>query len=90
MIEVGRYSNVPRNQRFCNKCNSGSIGDEIHFLINCDKFLNDRKTFFELVENNVQNFSNLNDEQKFIYLLTSENIPVLNAIGKYILKNICN
>ena len=46
MIEVGRYSNVPRNQRFCNKCNSGSIGDEIHFLINCDKFLNDRKTFF--------------------------------------------
>ena len=48
------------------------------------------KRFFELVENNVQNFSNLNDEQKFIYLLTSENIPVLNAIGKYILKNICN
>ena len=69
---------------------AAKYADEIHFLINCDKFSNDRKSFFELVENNVQNFSNLNDEQKFIYLLTSENIPVLNAIGKYILKNICN
>ena len=90
MIEVGRYSNIPRNQRFCNKCNSGSIGDEIHFLINCEKFLNDRKSVYDLVESNVQNFTNLNDDQKFLYLLTSENIPVLNAVGKFILNNICN
>ena len=60
------------------------------FLIDCEKFLNDRKSVYDIVESNVQKFTNLNNEQKFLYLLTSENIPVLNAVGKFILNNICN
>lgn len=34
-IEKGRYSNVPRNQRFCNMCNANVIGDEFHFVFEC-------------------------------------------------------
>jgi hypothetical protein len=32
MIEVGRYSGITWSERICNKCNSGLLGDEIHFF----------------------------------------------------------
>jgi len=38
----------------------------------------------------VHNFTFLNDVQKFIYLLCSENTAILNAIGKFITNYICN
>ncbi len=31
-IEVGRYNKTPRNERFCKKCNTGEIEDEMHFF----------------------------------------------------------
>ena len=36
-VEVGRYGKgrVPREQRICNKCDSGEIGDEFHFILTC-------------------------------------------------------
>ena len=36
-IEDGRYSRnyVPREQRICNKCDSGLVGDEFHFILVC-------------------------------------------------------
>ena len=35
-VELGRYHNLPRNERICTLCNEG-IEDEIHFLFMCDK-----------------------------------------------------
>ena len=34
-IELGRYVNIPRIERTCQLCNSGSVGDEFHFLLQC-------------------------------------------------------
>ena len=34
-IEFGRYTNIPRFQRKCTKCNLNRIGDEFHFLFEC-------------------------------------------------------
>ena len=34
-IEIGRWRNIPRNDRECNKCRSGLIGDEYHYLFVC-------------------------------------------------------
>ena len=31
-IEVGRYNKTPRNERFCKKCNTREIEDEMHFF----------------------------------------------------------
>ena len=39
-IEQGRYKNIPRHLRHCNLCNSNTIGDEFHFLLECP-ILND-------------------------------------------------
>ena len=34
---------VPYNQRLCTLC--GTLGDEYHFLLICDKYVNDRKIY---------------------------------------------
>ena len=36
-IEAGRYGlrYAAREERICTKCNSGSIGDEFHFILTC-------------------------------------------------------
>ncbi|CAG2224647.1 unnamed protein product [Mytilus edulis] len=41
-IEQGRYRNIPPNLRICKLCNSGSIEDETHFLIYCDRYTDAR------------------------------------------------
>ena len=37
-LEHGRYTNLHRNERICNNCNTGAIENEYHFLLICPKF----------------------------------------------------
>ena len=37
-IEKGRWDNIERNQRTFNLCNREALGDEYHFLLECDYF----------------------------------------------------
>ena len=34
-VEVGRWRNIPYENRFCCLCNSNEIGDEYHYLFVC-------------------------------------------------------
>ena len=34
-IETGRWRNIPIANRLCSKCTTGKIGDEFHYLFNC-------------------------------------------------------
>ena len=86
-IEVGRFSNIPRNERICKKCSSGCVEDEIHFLTNCENFKSDRDALFDFVCQRIPNFSILDNQHKFIYLLNCEDNQVLNAVGKFIKVN---
>jgi hypothetical protein len=51
-IEVGRYNKTPRNERFCKKCNTDEIEDEMHFLLLCNHFETERKNILVAGENN--------------------------------------
>lgn len=35
-IEVGRWNNLQRHERICNLCNNNQIGDEYHYLLECN------------------------------------------------------
>ena len=37
-IELGRYQNIPRDQRLCKQCTQNHIENELHFIIYCPKF----------------------------------------------------
>ena len=44
-IEKGRYFNIDRNERLCTLCDTNVIGDEFHYLFECDYFNADRKKY---------------------------------------------
>jgi hypothetical protein len=44
--------------------------------------------FYDVLEKAVPNFSTLNDEQKYMYILSSEELSILNLVAKFIKENI--
>lgn len=44
-IETGRWHNIEKHLRKCTMCDSNSIGDEFHYILECTYFVNDRKMF---------------------------------------------
>ncbi len=47
-IETGRYERLPVEQRVCEGCDSDNVEDEMHFLISCNAFTQERTKFFTL------------------------------------------
>lgn len=56
-IETGRHSRpvIPAVNRVCTLCNDGSIEDEIHVVINCPAYQQQR----EILQNNILTYSSL-------------------------------
>ena len=72
MIETGRYSQTPHNDRFCPVCNSGIIEDEFHFLLHCSnptKFCD---------------FNQLSCTELIIKLMNSHNFSVNSHLLKFV------
>ena len=75
-IETGRYYGIPRHERLCKLCKTDKIEDELHFLFNCEAYVNVRNELYhELPE--ILNY--ILDVDLFRYLNEKPNI-----FGKYI------
>ena len=46
-IESGRWQNVDRNMRICNLCDKKEIGDEFHYILECNYFNNIRNKYID-------------------------------------------
>ena len=66
--------------RICSHCNSGAVGDEMHFLLFCDKFHCERQAMLEVINEECANFSRLLDWDKFIWLMNNENPRILSSL----------
>ena len=86
MIEEGRRKTpkIPRENRTCKMC-LGMIEDEPHFLTNCVLY-GSRIKLFQNFEVLYPNFHTLNNDQKFIYLMSQENSDITTALAKAILE----
>ena len=77
-IETGRWRNIPRDERKCDICNEGYIGDEFHFLFECN-VLNDLRTQY------LYNYYYRNPStSKLKILFNKENKELLIKLCKYI------
>ncbi len=74
IIETGRYERLPVEQRVCEVCDSDNVEDEMHFLISCNAFIQERTKLFTHVSQFVSNFNELSLEDKFIVLMSNPNI----------------
>ena len=88
LIETGRYHSIPRHERICKNCTRNVVEDEIHFLIQCDKFSQEREKLLKLVYSKVNKFSDLSEKEKFYWILNCEDDKVLNALGKFLHENL--
>jgi hypothetical protein len=76
-IETGRHSNIARQERKCRVCNTNDIEDEYHFILICPQYELLRKTYIKRC------YYNKPSMYKFIDLLKSSNIQVLNKLAIY-------
>ncbi len=84
-IEVGRYKNIPRENRLCNFCPLNEIEDEKHFIF-CPLYENLRKDLFDNLDQ-LDNFTwrrCTNEMEKFLFLVQPCNKEVTLLVCKYL------
>ena len=62
MIEVGRFRNIPVQNRICQLCNR-SIEDEYHLVMECPFYVELRQVLYNNVTKIYNEFDNLDDIQ---------------------------
>ena len=77
-IEVGRYNNIPRDQRICQNCSMNVPETEYHFLLVCEKYRNLRMKFFK------RYYCRWPSLNKFEKLLCHQSNIVIRNIANYI------
>ena len=84
-IERGRYirPKKPPDDRICKLCQC-QAETELHFMLLCSQYQNERSDLFEKVNAIDDTFSQLQDEPKFEYLMTSQNTDIIKHVMKYI------
>ena len=84
-IETGRWHGVDRNLRICKNCILGEVEDENHFLFECQMHSSDRMELINTIKDkiNVDISRNVPHEEKLKYIFFSEDLAVLNALGKF-------
>ncbi|XP_076106386.1 uncharacterized protein LOC143075036 isoform X1 [Mytilus galloprovincialis] len=71
-IEKGRYRQIPVERRICKLCTKQAIEDEIHFVIKCPAYDQERQTMFNIANQKLTiDLQELSDEEQFKTLLTS-------------------
>ena len=75
-VETGRYNDIPFHERSCPTCRD-KIGDEYHFMLECQRFKKERKIYI----NNY--FIKKPSMFKFVKLMNSNDSEQLNKVGKF-------
>lgn len=77
-IEEGRYRNINREDRKCNKCNMNVVENEYHFLLVCPHYLDLRTKYIPRYYIHWPNMT------KFNNLMSCNNDKILNNIATYL------
>ena len=89
-IEIGRWNKTPRGQRICKNCIMNEVEDENHFLFECQMYKTERKELYNKIASklNVEISHIPSHDKKVQEIFYSEDLGVLNALGKYITKSL--
>jgi hypothetical protein len=85
-IETGRYQQIPECNRICPMCPNGQIENEIHFMTQCPAYLEQRIALYAKLDN--RNFQKLNDENKFIWMMSNEDPDICQYLARYVNKTL--
>ena len=80
-IETLRRNQIPVNERYCYFCKNVTE-DEYHFMMDCKKYDHLRLKLFSLIEDDLNNFSEMNKKEKFIFMLSE--IKIAKQVSEFI------
>ena len=83
-IEKGRYKNIKLENSTCKNCQSLEIEDEFHFLITCPQYIAEHEILFLYVAKYCISFKNLSDQNKFLWLMTTEDTNIIQKVAYYV------
>lgn len=69
-LEIGRYFNIPENQRLCQLCTSGEVESEKHVLLNCSLYNDLRYSLFNSMSDSVPGFNQLSSDEQLCHILS--------------------
>ncbi len=82
-IETGRYTCLPVFDRLCEMCKNQDVEDEMHFLLECPFYKNERIDLFKQAEIDYENFDAIDNDVKMVILISDEDL--LKHTAKYII-----
>ena len=88
-IEAGRFgkNRIPRSDRHCKYCLSlgtQDLGDEVHFVMMCPQFQEERKRLETKIVNSFPNVIQLSVWNKFVWMLSQEDKRCLNLVANFL------
>ena len=83
MIEKGRHQKpvLERSERKCPFCES-EIEDELHFVIKCPEYENERTLLFTACTENSIHSETMSNE--FIFIMSNEDLNVSSKLGSFV------
>lgn len=91
-IEAGRFhkNKTPRDERFCLYCKTANVfevEDEIHFVLSCPLFAEERKKVLEKIYRRYPNTALLNNKNMFVWLMCQEDCETTKLLGNFCKKS---
>ena len=77
---MGRYRDIPLENRLCQVCKNDNVEDEIHFLCQCPKYNELRKMLYNNAAREDPSFHSKDDIDKFVFLMSNLQKPVIRFI----------
>ena len=92
-IETGRFSKnkTPREERFCPYCktlNIFTVENEVHFLLSCSLFNEERQKFLDEIHRTFPNTATLNEFNMFLWLMSQEVYSITKQLGSFCIKSL--
>jgi len=89
MIEKGRYHRpykIPVDERICSLCDNNAVEDEKHVVNTCPKYTQEREILHNTITQHNPKFTDLTEEEKFIYIMQCTSKPQNLALATYLKK----
>ena len=91
-IETGRFSKTktPRDERFCLYCKSKNIltvENEIHFVLACPLYKEERRLFLKEIHKSFPTTASLNNLSMYKWLMTQEDYNTTKCLGMFCKKS---